>query len=108
LIYCMLILFTLGFPKENLNKTDSWMLLNSQHSLFCSFEQNTFLESYSEFDCKNKNKTKGTNSLYSNKMYHKPFNFLLLITNAALLIYLSLEKKLNSLISKNNFIKNKK
>ena len=108
LIYCMLILFTLGFPKENLNKTDSWMLLNSQHSLFCSFEQNTFLESYSEFDCKNKNKTKGINSLYSNKMYHKPFNFLLLITNAALLIYLSLEKKLNSLVSKNNFIKNKK
>lgn len=102
-IYCILIIFILGFPKSKEFSPNIEMVEKIQSSSFCQIEKIIYLDNqdreftkceYRQFSNKNLK-----NNFYINDLYHKPMNLLFIFLNILSVIFLTLEKKL----SKNRF-----
>lgn len=102
-IYCFLIIFILGFPKNQEFSPSTDMVERIQSSLFCSVEKTIYLDSQDMnfINCDNNNflNTDSSNDFYKNNFYHKPVNLLFIFLNILSVIFLIFENKL----SKNRF-----
>ena len=109
IIYCLCILFILGFPKNEILAYDNFLIQKVESSMFCTFEKNIYFENNAEefINCNSKDENIKNENFYSNNIFHKPFNLLLILMNLALLIYTIFEKNLNIIFRKIKFAKKK-
>ena len=109
LIYCLLIVFILGFPKKDFSEIDSEFIQKIEHSTLCELEKNIYIDKSLDLniDCNPEYENMKTDHFYNNKINHKPFNLLLILVSSIILSYLMFEKRLALLSKKTSFIKNK-
>ena len=102
-IYCLLIVFILGFPKNQEFSPSTDMIEKIQSSMYCSFEKTIYSESddINLINCGMNNFTNNdaVNNLYKDNFYHKPVNLSFIFINILFVIFLIFENKL----SKNRF-----
>ena len=98
-IYCFLIIFILGFPKNQEFSPSTDMVERIQSSLFCSVEKTIYFDSQDMnfINCDNNNflNTDSSNDFYKNNFYHKPVNLLFIFLNILSVIFLIFENKLS-------------
>jgi len=106
LLYCLLVVFILGFPKKDYSDTVGSFNQKIENSIFCELEKNIYLENtiHSNLTCKNTMKKGGTN-FFVNDLSHKPINLFFIFANFVVLTFLLFENKLDSFSSKGKFIK---
>ena len=109
LIYCLLIIFMLGFPKKDYSEVDNMFIQKIEHSTFCEIEKNIYIDENVDLNisCNPSNKNLKANQFFNNKINHKPINLLLIMLSGSVLIYLMFEKNLTILAGKSSFVKNK-
>tara|TARA_B100000902_G_scaffold11022_1_gene13450 strand:- start:3378 stop:5039 length:1662 start_codon:yes stop_codon:yes gene_type:complete len=110
-IYCLLIIFVLGFPKSSEFEPDTNMVNKIQASIFCPVEKIIFKnnQDLNSITCGVDNiaENRDTGSdLYSNNINHKPINLLFVFLNFLSSIYIIFSKKLSKNRSFSFFIKN--
>tara|TARA_Y100001970_G_scaffold179034_1_gene217941 strand:- start:2760 stop:4418 length:1659 start_codon:yes stop_codon:yes gene_type:complete len=102
-IYCFLIVFILGFPKNQEFSPSTQMIEKIQSSAYCSVEKIIYLDNQDiDFiDCGINNFTNNdtVNDFYKSDFYHKPVNLLFILLTITSVIFLIFENKL----SKNRF-----
>jgi len=105
LLYCLLIVFMLGFPKSNYSEVDGSFVQKIESSIFCELEKNIYLENtiHSNLVCKNKSELTNTNFFISD-ISHKPINLFFIFANFVVLTFLLLENNLTFLSIKRKFI----
>ncbi len=97
--YCLLIIFILGFPKNDNFVGNIEMAQKIQTSQFCFIEKVIYLEN-SEFEniqCKNQIIAPPENDkykIYENDINHKPLNLLFILFNISCVIYLFFNNRL--------------
>ena len=105
LLYCLIIVFILGFPKNNYKEVDDSFIQKIENSIFCELEKNIYLENtiHKNLTCKNNTKQTNTN-FFINDIYHKPVNLFFIFANFVVLTVLLFENKLAFLNKKRKFI----
>ena len=106
LLYCLLIVFMLGFPKNDYSEVDGSFVQKVENSIFCELEKNIYLENtiHTNLACKNNTDQTNTNFFISD-ISHKPVNLFFILVNVVVLTFLLLENNLGFLSSKRKFIK---
>ena len=106
LLYGLLIVFILGFPKNDYSEVDGSFLQKVENSIFCELEKNIYLENtiHTNLVCKNNTDQTNTNFFISD-ISHKPVNLFFIFANVLVLTFLLLENNLAFLSSKRKFIK---
>ena len=97
-IYCLLIVFILGFPKNQEFSPSTNMVEKIQSSVFCSVEKRIYLDSQDIdlINCGNNfTNNETTNDFYKNSFYHKPVNLSFILLNILSVIFLIFENKLS-------------
>ncbi len=98
-LYCLLIVFILGFPKNDNFVGNVEMAQKIQISQFCFIEKSAYLQN-SEFEniqCKDQVFTKTEKKdyeIYRNDINHKPLNLIFILLNLFSVIYVLLNKRL--------------
>ena len=98
-LYCLLIVFILGFPKNDNFVGNIEMAQKIQISQFCFIEKSIYLQN-SEFEniqCNDQLLTtaeKNDYEIYKNDINHKPLNLIFILLNLFSVIYISLNKRL--------------
>lgn len=106
LLYGLLIVFILGFPKNDYSEVDGAFVQKVENSIFCELEKNIYLENtiHTNLACKNNTDQTNTNFFISD-ISHKPVNLFFIFANVVVLTFLLLENNLAFLSSKRKFIK---
>ena len=106
LLYGLLIVFILGFPKNDYSEVDGSFVQKVENSIFCELEKNIYLENtiHTNLACKNNTDQTNTNFFISD-ISHKPVNLFFILVNVVVLTFLLLENNLGFLSSKRKFIK---
>lgn len=108
LIYCGLIVFILGFPKNDVKEFDGFFVQKIENSQLCEVEKKIYLDDQNlEVQCNTKKAEIVYEHFYTNKLFHKPINFLLGIFNTVILIFLLFENRILIFIKNRQFTKNK-
>ena len=109
LVYCLLIVFILGFPKKDFSEIDGAFIQKIEHSTFCEVEKNIYLDNSLDLNinCNPSYENVNTDHFFNNDIKHKPVNLLLILASSIVLIYLLFEKRLVLFVRKTSFIKNK-
>ena len=98
-IYCLLIVFILGFPKNQEFSPSTQMIEKIQSSEYCSIKKIIYLDNQDiDFiDCGINNFTNNdtVNDLYKSGFYHKPVNLLFILLSIISVIFLIFENKLS-------------
>jgi len=104
-LYCLLIVFILGFPKKDFSEVDGSFVQKIENSIFCEYEKNIYLENtiHSNLVCKNKSELTNT-SFYISDIFHKPVNLFFIFANFLVLTFLLFENKLAFFSNKRKFI----
>ena len=97
-LYCFVIFFILGFPKNSDFVPKTHMLQSIQTSFYCPVEKLIYLEGtdFEDISC-SKSVSMDEDlefSIYKNKVEHKPINSFFLILNFIAIVYLTINKKL--------------
>ena len=97
--YCFLIIFILGFPKNETFKSDINMAQKIQISNLCIIEKNIYLvdTEFANIECNKdikNNSDSQSKSLYSKNIQHKPINLLFILFNLFSILYISINKRL--------------
>ena len=97
-LYCFVIFFILGFPKNSDFVPKTHMLQSIQTSVYCPVEKLIYLDG-TDFEDMNCSKSISFSedselSMYRNKIEHKPVNLFFLILNFISMAYLTKNKKL--------------
>ncbi len=99
ILYCLIVIFILGFPKNSNFVPKTHMLQNIQISYYCPVEKLIYLEGtdFENIDClKSKSINEGSDfSVYNNQITHKPVNFFFVVLNFISIAYLAKNKKLS-------------
>ena len=100
LIYCGLIIFILGFPKNNFEEINYSFVKKIENSMFCEIEKSVYLEDteFKNIECNSAKNVSSSNHFFSNKVSHKPVNLLLIFSNFMVLSYCLLERKIKTLL----------
>lgn len=108
-VYCLLIVFILGFPKKDFSEIDGVFIQKIEHSTFCTVEKKIYIDKSLDLNinCNPRYKNVNTDHFFNNDIKHKPFNLLLILANSIVLIYMMFEKRLVLFGRKTSFIKNK-
>ena len=108
-IYCMLIIFILGFPKNDFSEIDDGFIQKLEHSTFCEVEKNIYVEETLRLDieCNPSYENVKTSLFFNDRINHKPANFLVILIGVLVLLYLMFEEKLALFNKKTSFIKDK-
>ena len=97
-LYCFVIFFILGFPKNSDFVPKTHMLQSIQTSVYCPVEKLIYLDGtdFEDMNCsKSISLSKDSELLmYRNKIEHKPVNLFFLILNFISMAYLTKNKKL--------------
>jgi hypothetical protein len=112
-IYIILIIFILGFPKNNEFVPDINMIQKIQSSMFCPIEKLIYLDNqdFNSVNCELNNLSENTNkenSLYLNKIQHKPINFLFITLNLLTALYIVFKKNYLKIEDLSLLLKSKK
>tara|TARA_B100000902_G_C27318091_1_gene922569 strand:+ start:1491 stop:3122 length:1632 start_codon:yes stop_codon:yes gene_type:complete len=98
-LYCLLIVFILGFPKNENFAGNIEMAQKIQISQFCFIEKSVYLQN-SEFEniqCKDQvviKTEKNDYEIYRNDINHKPLNLIFILLNLFSITYVSFNKRL--------------
>ena len=100
LIYCGLIIFILGFPKNNYDEVNYSFVNKIENSFFCEIEKNIYLEEteFNNIECNSEKNNLTNQHFFNNKLSHKPLNLFLIISNFMILSYCLLERKIKNLL----------
>lgn len=100
LIYCGLIIFILGFPKNNFEEINYSFVIKIENSIFCEIERSVYLEDteFKNIECNSVKNTSSSNHFFSNNVSHKPINLLIIILNFLVLSYCLLERKIKTFL----------
>ena len=97
-LYCLVIFFILGFPKNSDFVPNTHTLQSIQTSFYCPVEKLIYLKGtdYEDISCsKSIPINEGSEvSIYRNKIEYKPINSIFLILNFLSIVYLAKSKKL--------------
>ena len=98
--YVFLIIFILGFPKNESFKSDINMAQKIQISNLCIIEKNIYLvdTEFKNIECNKdikNNSDSQSKSVYSNNIQHKPINLLFILFNLFSILYISINKRLS-------------
>lgn len=109
LVYFFIIIFILGFPKNDYSEIDSMFIQKIELSIFCDVEKNIFLEDKSGYilNCNPSYEDLNKNEFFKENINHKPLNLILILASCGVLIYLFFEKKLYLLVRKISTVKSK-
>ena len=109
-VYCLLIVFILGFPKKDFSEIDGAFIQKIEHSTFCEVEKYIYIDKSLDLNinCNPRYENVNTDHFFNNDIKHKPVNLLLIITSGIVLFYMMFEKRLVLFSRKASFIKNKK
>ena len=109
-VYCLLIVFILGFPKKDFSEIDGAFIQKIEHSTFCEVEKYIYIDKSLDLNinCNPRYENVNTDHFFNNGIKHKPVNLLLIITSGIVLFYMMFEKRLVLFSRKASFIKNKK
>jgi len=99
-IYCSLIIFILGFPKNSEFEATLEMSQKIQASSYCPVEKIIYLndENFDSFNCRTEYPAKienSKNNLYASKIQHKPINLLFTFLNLISASYVIFKHRLN-------------
>ena len=109
IVYCFLIIFILGFPKNDFIEIDIGFVQKIEHSIFCDLEKNIFLEDNLaiDLDCNSSYENMKNTEFFNVNIKHKPVNLLLILVSNGILLYLIFEEKLYFISRKTSIVKNK-
>ena len=99
-IYCLLIIFILGFPKSSDFSASPDMIQKIENSIYCPLEKFMYTngEDSDLINCKSNvsnQETINENSLYSNKIYQKPINLIFIFLNLISALYVIANNRLS-------------
>ena len=94
IIYSMLIIFILGFPKTYEYDIQVNLVPKIQQSIFCDFEKELFLENseFTDIECVRSQSKFVEDDAQVNDINHKPVNIILIVTNLLVVIYIFAER----------------
>ena len=98
LIYCLSVVFILGFPKYYDFDVQVDLAPKIENSIFCNIEKSIYLHQ-SDFEDVSCNRSKNilgneeVNQIYISEIMHKPFNMLFIILNFSVCFYLLFKKR---------------
>jgi hypothetical protein len=109
IVYCLLIVFILGFPKKDFSEIDGAFIQKIEHSAFCEVEKNIYIDKSLDLnlECNPNYVNMNTDYFFKNEIKHKPANLVLILSSSIVLLYLMFEKRLALFSRKTSFIKNK-
>ncbi len=98
-LYCLLIVFIIGFPKNENFIGNIEIAQKIQISQFCFIEKSVYLQNseFEDIQCRNQKVISTENSeyeIYKNNINHKPLNLIFILLNLISVIYVSLNKRL--------------
>ncbi|MDA8652980.1 hypothetical protein N9L62_02070 [Candidatus Actinomarina sp.] len=99
ILYCLIIVFILGFPKYYDYDVQVNLAPKIQNSIYCNIEKNIFLQQsdFEDISCirgKVQIDDVKTNEILGSEIEHKPFNLLFIILNFSVSCYLLFKKRL--------------
>lgn len=98
IIYCLTVVFILGFPKYYDFDVQVDLVPKIQNSIYCDIEKSMYLQQ-SEFEDISCNRSKNllgneeVNQIYKSGIKHKPYNMLFILLNFSVCFYLLFEKR---------------
>ena len=94
IIYSMLIVFILGFPKTYEYDIQVNLVPKIQQSIYCDFEKELFLENseFTDIECMGSQSKFVEDDTQINDINHKPVNIILIVTNLLVVIYIFAER----------------
>jgi hypothetical protein len=97
-IYCLTIVFILGFPKYYDYDVQVDLAPKIENSIFCNIEKSMYLQQsdFEDISCntsKNLLSVDEVNQIYKSEINHKPFNMLFIILNFSVCFYLLFNKR---------------
>lgn len=98
IIYCLTVVFILGFPKYYDFDVQVDLVPKIQNSIYCDIEKSMYLQQ-SEFEDISCNRSKNllgneeVNQIYKSGIKHKPYNMLFIVLNFSVCFYLLFEKR---------------
>jgi hypothetical protein len=97
LVYCLIIVFILGFPKYYDYDIQVGLAQKIGSSIYCNVEKNIYLQQsgFEEISCRNESQLFEDiekDEIYKSEIQHKPFNLLFIFLNFSVSFYLLLRK----------------
>ena len=97
LIYCLIIVFILGFPKYYDYDVQVSLAQKVESSIYCNVEKNIYLQQsdFEDISCINEGQLSADvekNEIYKSEIQHKPFNLLFILLNFSISFYLLLRR----------------
>jgi hypothetical protein len=98
IIYCLTVVFILGFPKYYDFDVQVDLVPKIKNSIYCDIEKSMYLQQ-SEFEDISCNRSKNllgneeVNQIYKSGIKHKPYNMLFIVLNFSVCFYLLFEKR---------------
>jgi hypothetical protein len=98
IIYCLTIVFIIGFPKYYDYDVQVDLAPKIENSIFCNIEKSIYLQQsdFEDISCntsKNLLSDDEVNQIYKSEINHKPFNMLFIILNFSVCFYLLFNKR---------------
>tara|TARA_A100000164_G_scaffold237070_1_gene210524 strand:+ start:54 stop:1331 length:1278 start_codon:yes stop_codon:yes gene_type:complete len=99
-IYCLFIIFILGFPKSSEFKASPDMIQKIESSIYCPLEKFIYTddEGFDSINCKSSVSNQEIvveNNLYLNKVHQKPINLLFIFLNLISALYVIANNRLS-------------
>ena len=105
-VYMFLVVFLLGFPKEQNYDFQLNLVNNIQDSVYCEIEKIIYLSGsdFENVDCNtnqdiNISSTDANIELFKNDLNHKPFNLILIVSYLSIAFYSIIERRANKISS---------
>lgn len=94
IIYCLTIVFILGFPKSYNYEIQANLVPKIQQSVYCEIEKNHYLgnSDFKDVSCGKETELLKKDET-SNNLKHKPINLFFIISNLSVMTYILLENK---------------
>ena len=98
IIYCLTIVFILGFPKYYDYDVQVDLAPKIENSIFCNIEKSMYLQQsdLQDISCNRSKNLVGNeevNQIYKSGIKHKPFNMFFIILNFSVCFYLLFNKR---------------
>ena len=98
IIYCLTVVFILGFPKYYDFDVQVDLVPKIENSIYCDIEKSMYLQQseFEDISCdrsKNLLGNEEVNQIYKSGIKHKPYNMLFIVLNFSVCFYLLFEKR---------------
>jgi hypothetical protein len=98
IIYCLTVVFILGFPKYYDFDVQVDLVPKIENSIYCDIEKSMYLQQseFEDISCNGSKNLLGNeevNQIYKSGIKHKPYNMLFIVLNFSVCFYLLFEKR---------------